>query len=142
MPSRFKWEYKKPRNEIVIVNGSQLWIHKKVENQVLKTQFSEKAYGQAPIALLAGMGNLSSDFTITEVENDILQLIPKSPMGIIKRILMTTNSSGFPIKSLKLIDAYENEITVTVSKVEVNQQLEDSFFEFTPPEDIEVFEFE
>ena len=63
-------------------------------------------------------------------------------MGIIKRILMTTNSSGFPIKSLKLIDAYENEITVTVSNVEVNQQLEDSFFEFTPPEDIEVFEFE
>jgi outer membrane lipoprotein carrier protein len=141
LPSQLKWIYTEPRNEEVIVNNSLLWIYKKVDNQVIKTQFSEQAYGQAPIALLAGLGDLSSDFTITEVEQDILQLVPKKPMGIIKRILMTTNSYGFPIKSLKLIDAYENEITVTVSDIVVNQPQDDSFFEFTPPPGIEVFEF-
>lgn len=141
MPSRFKWEYMKPRNEIVIVNGSQLWIYKKAENQVVKARFSAEAYGQAPIALLAGMGDLTSDFTITQVEKNILQLIPKASMGIINRILMATNPSGFPIKSLKLFDTYENVITVTVNDVKVNQNQKDSFFKFTPDKGTEVFEF-
>jgi len=59
------WEYKAPRDEKVIVNGTDTWIYKKSQKQAVRTRFSKEAYSQVPIALLNNLENLRADFDIT-----------------------------------------------------------------------------
>ena len=75
MPFRMRWAYTKPTSEEVIINDKKMWILQNVEKQAVKSNFSEDTYGQAPIALLAGLGNLNKDFDVKDVE--ILHLLPK-----------------------------------------------------------------
>jgi len=137
-----RWAYTDPRDEKVIINDTTIWIYKIAEKQVIKSRFNADTYGQAPIALLAGFGNLEKDFVVSKVESDVLQLQPKQAMGAIKTLFVKLSKKDFPISSLTLIDVYGNEITITVDNIKVNSGIEDSFFDFIPPQNVEVYEFD
>ncbi|HLC14749.1 MAG TPA: outer membrane lipoprotein chaperone LolA [Thermodesulfovibrionia bacterium] len=141
LPSKMRWAYTEPRDEEVIINDTTIWIYKIVEKQAIKSKFNADTYGQAPIALLAGFGNLEKDFVVSKVESDVLQLQPKQAMGAIKTLFVKLSKRDFPISSLTLIDVYGNEITIVVNSIKVNKDIEDSFFDFTPPQNVEVYEF-
>lgn len=142
MPSRMRWIYKSPRDEEVIINDNVIWIYKKAEKQVIKTTFNVDTYGQAPIALLAGLGNLNQDFQITLFKNNILKLKPIKPMGVIKTILLHLCENKFPVETLTLIDVYDNEVSIHLKEVRINQKLENHDFDFIPPKDTELYEFQ
>ena len=139
-PSRMMWEYTKPRDEKVIINGTETWIHKKSQNQVIKTTFSKEAYSQVPIALLQSFENIRDDFDITMPEENALQLIPKRKIGFIKTLVLETVTDGFPIKMFTIIDTYGNIIMVELDKIKTNPGLDASIFIFKVPEGAEVFD--
>jgi outer membrane lipoprotein carrier protein len=139
-PSSIKWIYTKPRDEEVTIKGNTIWIYKSSEKQAMKSTFSQDAYGQVPIALLNSLGRLKEDFYITIKEKDTLELKPKHGMGYIKHILLKVNKLDFPIRSFSIFDVYGNKIDITVNNVETNPGLEESFFVFSAPEGVEVFD--
>ncbi len=136
MPSRMRWQYTKPKTEEIIIKGDNILIYQKEEKQVLKGRFDNTSYGQAPIALLAGIGDIRKNFNISQ-KGDTLELRPKQSMGIIKLILLETASDGFPIKALSLIDLYGNRTDISFRSVKVNQEIKDSVFEFKTPPGVE-----
>ncbi|HCC69349.1 MAG TPA: hypothetical protein DEP99_05625 [Nitrospiraceae bacterium] len=140
-PLKMRWEYFRPRDEVVIISGTDIWIYKKMQKQAIKGKFSSDAYGQAPIALLSGFGDLKKDFDITRIREGVFELNPKGKIGLIKKIILEINNEGFPIKSFKLIDIYGNTVDVTVKDVRINQGLKDSFFIFKAPPGVKVYEF-
>jgi outer membrane lipoprotein carrier protein len=139
-PSGIMWEYKAPRDEKVIINGTDTWIYKKSQKQAVKTRFSKEAYSQVPIALLNDLENLRADFDITLMEQDTLNLKPKHQMGFIREIILKTNSKNFPVKMLEIFDAYGNKITIALTGIKTNSGLDDSLFTFTPPPGVEVYD--
>jgi outer membrane lipoprotein carrier protein len=141
MPSLLRWNYQEPKNEEVIIKDNTLWIYKKSEKQVIKTAFDAKTYGQAPIALLTGLGNIDRDFIVSKGKKGMLSLLPKSPMGAIKAILIGYSNYQFPISNLKLIDIYGNEISIFLQDVKINQGIKSQQFDFTPPKGIEIFTY-
>jgi outer membrane lipoprotein carrier protein len=134
------WEYTAPRDEKIIINGTETWIYKKSQKQVIKTRFSKEAYSQVPIALLNSLENLRADFDITIMEQDTLNLKPKHKMGFIQEIILKTSSKNFPVKTLKVFDVYGNKITIELTDIKTNNGLDDSLFTFTAPPGVEVFD--
>ena len=139
-PYAIMWEYKSPRDEKVFVNNTVTWIYKKAQNQAIKTRFSKETYSQVPIALLSSLDDLSTNFDISNADQDHLNLKPKKQMGTIREIIVETNPGSFPVKSLTAIDQYGNIIMIELRDIKINSGLEDSLFIFNPPPGVEVFD--
>jgi outer membrane lipoprotein carrier protein len=141
-PSLMMWEYDKPRDEKVVINGSDTWIYKKSQNQVIKTKFSSEAYSQVPIALILSMENIRNDFAIILTRENALQLTPKRKIGFIKTLVIEISSVGFPVKMFTIFDTYGNIIMIELHGVKTNPGIDDALFQFTVPKGAEVFDLD
>ncbi|MGO9613458.1 MAG: LolA family protein [Dissulfurispiraceae bacterium] len=137
--SRMKWEYKGDKPQAIYINGNDIIIYQKRERQAFKAAFDRATYGQAPIALLAGFGNIDKDFAVT-ISNNRLILRPKSPMGNISYVAVTTSNGAFPIESLTILDRLSNKIDISLKDVKINTGIKDSAFEFQPPEGVTIIQ--
>lgn len=140
-PSMFRWKYAPPRNEEVIISGTEIWIYKSSEKQAMKSKFNKSAYSQLPIAMLESLEKLRSDYAIKSAGEGVLELIPKEEMGFLQKIHLETASGEFPIKGLTIFDMYGNTIILKLKDVKINPGLDDSFFVFKAPAGVEVHDF-
>lgn len=138
-PLRMKWLYKGKAAQEVTINGDTILIYKKEDNQAYKGKFDRSTYGQTPVALLSGFGNIGRDFIATGEGNTLL-LKPKEPMGTITSLKITLSSTGFPIRSFTIHDTYSNVIRIELKDVKANSGLKDSLFNLTVPKGANVYE--
>jgi outer membrane lipoprotein carrier protein len=144
---KIRWEYKGDKPQVVYITGDDIIIYQKKEKQAFKAKFDRATYGQAPIALLGGFGNIKNEFDVstkTEIRNQNtehrLLLKPKKPMGNIVSVEITTSGEEFPIESLTIIDALSNRIDIYLKDVRINTELKDKLFEFSPPDGVNVLQ--
>jgi outer membrane lipoprotein carrier protein len=140
-PPKLKWEYTGEKPQAIYVSNNQIIIYHKKENQVFKSKFDGATYGQAPIALLAGFGDIRKEFDIVSNSAELLVLKPKNQMGSISRIEIKPAASGFPIKAITIIDNLSNRADITLTNVKMNTELKDSLFNFTPPKSATIMEY-
>jgi outer membrane lipoprotein-sorting protein len=114
-------------------------IYQKKEKQAFRGRFDRETYGQAPIALLSGLGNLEKEFEIS-VKNGRLMLKPKKPMGNVVSLEIVPSDGAFPIASLGITDRHGNRIDITFRDVSLNTGLAESAFEFTLPKGASMYE--
>ncbi|RJQ41552.1 MAG: outer membrane lipoprotein carrier protein LolA [Nitrospiraceae bacterium] len=138
-PSKMRWEYKGNKPQEIIINNDKILIYKKAEKQAFKSAFSRQTYGQAPVALLSGFGNVREEFNIT-AKNNRLVLTPKSPMGSIISVEIETSDNDFPIKSFIINDVRSNRIEIQLKDIEINTGVKDAVFDFSLPEGVNVYE--
>jgi outer membrane lipoprotein carrier protein len=139
-PPKMKWEFAGEKAQAIYVDNEQIIIHQKKEKQVFKAKFDKATYGQAPIALLAGFGDIRREFDVVPSKGTRIVLKPRDQMGSISRVEIRPSESGFPIRAITIIDKFSNVITITLSDVKINTGLKDSLFKFTPPKGTAVME--
>ncbi len=67
-PGKFRWEVVKPNAQLIIANGSRLWIYDPDLEQVIIRAFKH-ATGQTPALLLSDdNATLSKDFNVQQVQ--------------------------------------------------------------------------
>jgi outer membrane lipoprotein carrier protein len=137
---KMKWEYKGDKPQIVYITGEDIIIYQIKEKQAFKAKFDKSTYGQAPIALLSGFGNIRNEFDVSIKKKNILILKPKKTMGNILHIELQISDNEFPIESLGIIDVLSNRIDIYLTDVKINTNLKDKIFEFSPPEGVSVLE--
>jgi outer membrane lipoprotein-sorting protein len=138
-PLRMKWEYKGAAAQDLTINNDTVLIFKRGEGQAYKSVFDRQTYGQTPVALLSGFGNIKDEFTASGRGNS-LTLIPKKPIGNVTSIRITMSREGFPIRSFTITDAFSNVIEIVISGVKINTGLKDSLFDLSLPKGVNVFE--
>ncbi|MEW6053214.1 MAG: outer membrane lipoprotein carrier protein LolA [Nitrospirota bacterium] len=138
-PMKLKWNYSGEHAQDVVINNGEILIYQKKEKQAFRGKFDRKTYGQAPIALLNGFGNIREEFSVTE-KNGTLILKPRKSMGNILSIEIVPSGDAFPIKSFTIIDALSNRIEMVLKDVRINTGLEDTLFEFSFPKGVNIFE--
>lgn len=136
-PPKVKWEFKGDRPQVVYITGDDIIIYQKKEKQAFRSQFDRATYGQAPIALLSGFGDIRKEFDIS-MRSGRLHLKPKRPMGNIAAVELETAPSGFPIAALFVTDTLGNRIEIQLKNVRTNTGVGDKVFEFSPPEGVNV----
>jgi len=135
--SKFRWEYTGENPQTIYISEDKLIIYQKNEKQAYITKFDRSTYGQSPIILLGGLGDIKRDFEISSKDRRLM-LKPKSQMGNIARIEVSTSDGEFPIKSLSIVDTLSNRTDIEFRNVKANTGLKDSLFEFSPPEGVSI----
>ena len=64
-PGKFRWDYLKPYEQVIVGDGTRLWIYDKDLNQVTVKKLGG-ALGQSPAAILAGSDDLEKNFTLKD----------------------------------------------------------------------------
>ncbi|MEK6527898.1 MAG: outer membrane lipoprotein chaperone LolA, partial [Nitrospirota bacterium] len=139
-PYSMRWMYSNPRDEEIIIRDTELWIYKKSEKQVLKSSSGRESNRHVPVAMISSIETLKTDFDISMIKKDTLEMKPKRQMGSIKKVILELSSADFPIKAFSILDINDNKIDIVIKNVEINSGLEDSFFIFKAPPGVEVYD--
>ncbi|MBF0329440.1 MAG: outer membrane lipoprotein carrier protein LolA [Nitrospirae bacterium] len=135
---KMKWDYRGKNPQTVFINGDDIIIYLKNEKQALKGRFDKTTYGQAPIALLAGLGDIRKEFEVSQTGERRFLLKPKKQMGAILSIELLTGDGEFPIEGLVITDTRSNKTDIKLDDVTINSGIKDRVFDFSPTEDVNI----
>jgi outer membrane lipoprotein carrier protein len=139
-PFRMIWMYTGKAEQDIYINNDTVLIYKRGDKQAYRGKFDRATYGQTPVALLSGFGDIRREFTISGNGNSLL-LKPKNPLGTITSISVTLSDDDFPIKSFTILDGRSNVIEIELKDITLNTDLKDSLFEFSVPKNVKVYEY-
>ncbi len=139
-PSKFRWIYEKPYEQLIVGDGQRVWFYDADLNQVTVRQF-DVAIGSSPAALLAGNIAIEENFELTELgqqnELDWLEAIPKNKESTFEFIQLGFSSTG-TLQIMALRDSFGQTTILSFTDLNKNPVLPADFFTFTPPEDADV----
>ncbi|MEW6570634.1 MAG: outer membrane lipoprotein carrier protein LolA [Nitrospirota bacterium] len=139
-PAKIRWDYKSPDAQEILIKNGTLIIYQKKEKQAFRGKFDRGTYGQAPVALLSGFGAIEKEFSISK-KNGRLFLKPKKPMGAIMSIEIEYTEGEFPIRSFIINDSYSNRTEIILKNVKINSGLDESLFDLSLPEGVNIYEY-
>jgi outer membrane lipoprotein carrier protein len=133
-PDRFRWDYLKPHEQVIVADGKRLWLHDVDLEQVTVRPMAQSLAG-TPASLLSGSDDLRATFNIegTETKNkaSVVTLVPKRTDTDFKRVRI--RFSGKQLDSMELTDTLGQSTTLEFTAVRRNASIDDARFVFSPP---------
>ncbi len=133
-PGKFRWEVRKPFEQLLVADGEQLYFYDRDLNQVTVKRLGE-ALGQTPAAVLFGTGDPERSFTLRELPpRDGLawvELIPHSRDAGVHRIAIGFRD-GLPAQ-MEVLDAFSRTSIFTFRGVIRTAGHAPETFRFTIP---------
>lgn len=140
-PGKFRWEVRKPFEQLMVADGERLWFHDKDLNQVTIQKIGA-AVGSTPAALLFGSSDLEKAFTLSEQgERDGLEWVEALPRQTdqgFDRIAIGLRD-GLPAV-MEVRDAFGRTSVFAFDGIQRNPELAASLFRFAPPAGADVIE--
>lgn len=138
-PGRFRWVYQKPADQVIVGDGTRVWIYDRGLNQVTVRKLSA-ALGSTPAALLAGASGIESAFALSDAgeKNGLewMQATPREREAGFERVRMGFGKDG--LEAMELTDHFGQTTVLRFSKLERNPKVNPSEFRFDPPKDADV----
>ena len=138
-PGRFRWEYDKPYEQLIVSDGSRVWLYDKDLNQVTVRRY-DRALGSSPAALLAGSNEIEKSYTLSALGNqeglDWIEAVPRAQDTAFEKIRLGFSKSG--LEAMELRDAFGQVTVIKFSTIERNAKLAPDAFRFTPPKGADV----
>jgi chaperone LolA len=140
------WDYQKPTPQQIISNGKMIWFFEPEDEQVTVAEVTKGLQSQISADLLNGKAQLTRDFTVREITTEtdvqkgiiVLELIPRASQHNLSKIVMRLNNKNFQIYQTEVYDLFENLTRITFSQIQIDTNLDDSLFTFTPPSGVEI----
>jgi len=133
-PGRFRWEYEKPYEQLIVGDGSRLWIYDKDLNQVTVRKL-DGALGSSPAALLAGSNEIERGYALSKAENgqglEWLEAVPKARDTVFESIRLGFSKAG--LEAMELRDQFGQVTVIKFSAMQRNEELAPELFRFSPP---------
>jgi outer membrane lipoprotein carrier protein len=146
-PGMMRWEYEKPDRQIIVTDGSKLWIYRPEDNQVM--------IGKAPSFFGEGKGaSFLSDIKLIKQNffilpggkgrNDYynLKLLPRKKTLDLTGIDLAISSKTFDIVQVITTNEYGDETRITLRNFQFKQDLEDALFHFKIPPGVDTVQLE
>ena len=138
-PGKFRWEYRKPVEQVIVADGERLWIYDKDLEQVT-TRKLDKALGSSPAALLAGADEIEKFFSLdAQGKKDKLEWLQAKPYdedSMFERVRM--GFANNTIQVMELYDHFGQKTVIRFSKLERQPKFAPNTFSFTPPPGVDV----
>lgn len=143
-PGRMRWALKNHDDQIIVADGTTLWVYQPDEQQVLKSPFQSAFRSSSPISFLTGVGRIDKDFIVTLDGKDQglvhLLLVPRTDEGEIGRMRLTIETVNFDIAGAEIRDPLGNVTKLEFSDLRRNVGLDDAFFRFEVPPGVDIIE--
>lgn len=137
-PNNFRWETKSPSQQLIVANGSSMWVYDKDLEQATK-QGVDSQVGNTPALLLSGdPSKIDKNFKVTQpYENkNYYVLYPKSGDASFKNLSMSF-SGGKPVMMV-LNDSLGQTTSIKFSGIKLNPSISANQFKFAPPKGVDV----
>lgn len=138
-PGRFRWDYVKPYQQLIIANGEKVWLYDADLEQVTVKKM-DAALGSTPALLLSSDAKIEDNFTVHELndEHDLawVELTPKNKESGFERLALGFDEHN--LKRMELLDSFGQLTRLTFTNIERNPELDPAQFDFVPPQGVDV----
>ena len=138
-PNRFLWNYREPFEQLVVADGSNLWIYDVELGQATVSPLDEPI-AATPAMLLSGDQAVRDGFEVLESFNademEWVRLAPKLEGTDFSAVLIGFRAGL--LASLELVDGLDQVTLIQFEEVEVNPAISEDAFDFSPPEGVDV----
>ncbi len=143
-PGKFRWDYRKPYRQLIVADGTTVWVHDVDLEQVSKKSLN-KALGKTPAILLSTHTNSEEEFFVNGLPSPapdvtLLELRPKDAQAQFETIRITLKNDE--LVSFELSDNLGQKTKMFFSNIERNTKLAANLFIFVPPAGVDVIEEE
>ena len=140
-PGKFRWTYEKPHQQVLVGDGSKLWIHDPDLNQVTVKRI-DAAISSTPAALLAGKDDITALFTLRDAGTadglTWVEATPKAPDTGFERVRL--GLQGKTLAAMELQDQLGGRTLLRFFDLKANAAVSPDTFRFTPPQGADVIE--
>ncbi len=138
-PGKFRWDYSKPYEQVIVGDGARLWLYDVDLEQVTVKSLGDVIAG-TPAALLAGDNAIEKYFTLKDAGQggglEWLEATPKNKDTTFERIRM--GFKGDVLVEMELFDFFGQRTTLKLTNFARNPSIPASTFKFTPPKGADV----
>lgn len=138
-PGKFRWDYREPYLQSIIADGQRLWIYD-IDLEQVTVKKLDQALGNAPIMLLSYDRPLEQDFELRDLGVreglEWVELQPKESDTDFEIIYMGLSENALVVMELR--DQFGQATQIRFNNFEMNIPADDSLFEFTPPEGVDL----
>jgi outer membrane lipoprotein carrier protein len=139
-PNRFRFEYTKPFQQLIVADGNKVWIYDADLNQASSRRIAQ-ALGATPAALLAG-GDLDKEFVLAPQPSkdgvDWALATPKAKDGPFQS--MRVGFKNKVLTAVEITDSFGQKSSLQFGRFEGNTAIEATRFNYTPPVGVDVTE--
>lgn len=139
-PNRFRFEYLKPYEQLIVADGQKVWIYDPDLQQVSARPLAQ-ALGATPAALLAG-GQLERDFELAPQPAaqglEWVQALPRQGDGALQSLRV--GFKGRQLVAIEILDSFGQRSRLDFSALETNVPMAPDAFRFVPPKGAAVVE--
>jgi len=140
-PGRFRWEVRKPFEQLLVADGQRLWFYDKDLNQVTVRRLSD-SLASTPAAILFGDADLERDFTLRELAPrdglEWVEALPRSKEAGFERIELGMRDS-LPV-AMEVADAFGHTTVFGFHAIARNASPAPDLFRYVPPKGVDVVE--
>lgn len=138
-PGRFRWDYERPYERVVLADGEQLWLYEADLQQVTVRPLAS-GLGETPAALLTGGRDVLRRFEETGAWSgeglDWVRLKPRSEESDFDSVAIAF--AGKRPAQLEIVDRLGQLTRIFLTDVRLNPALDDASFRFEVPDGADV----
>ena len=140
-PGRFYWSTEQPFPQVLVSNGTTLWVYDPDLEQVTIQTLDERST-QSPAIILSGeASDLTKHFSINATETGkrvVFDLIPLQQDSLFEELSLDFVEGR--ISALQLTDSLGQKTRVDLTITQFNQPLDNQVFEFEVPPHVDVIQ--
>jgi len=139
-PGKFRWEYRKPYEQLIVGDGEKFWLYDADLEQVTVRKL-DAALGSSPAALLSGNNEIERNFVLTEsgAKDGLSWLSAKPKRSETNFVAIRMGFNGrSELVAMELDDAFGNTTVLRFTRLQRNSSFAPSLFKFIPPKGADV----
>jgi len=143
-PGKMRWELDHDAPQVIVADGTTLWLYQPKEHQVIKAPFREAFRSATPISFLTGVGRLAQDFdaSVAGTSDDgklvYLKLLSRRDTAAVGTLVLTVARATGEIRGAEVTDPLGNISRLQFTNIRRNQNLPDDRFVFHVPPGVDV----
>lgn len=138
-PGRFRWDYREPAGQLIVSDGSTLWLYDEELEQVTVRPVSQ-TLSTTPAMLLSGGGRVGEAFVVEDEADggglDWIGLTPRAQDTDFRRLRLALR--GGELVRMELTDRLGQVTAIDFADIERNPSLPAGLFSFEPPPGVDV----
>jgi outer membrane lipoprotein carrier protein len=138
-PGKFRWDYVKPSDQVIVADGKQIWFYDKDLAQA-NVRDMDTSLASTPASLLSGSASVSTQFNVTALPPKAglqwYQLIPKHSDTDFQLVRIGFDKGE--LRSMFLADKLNQITQLTFFNSKRNETLAPDLFTFVPPAGVDV----
>ncbi|MDH5436634.1 MAG: outer membrane lipoprotein chaperone LolA [Gammaproteobacteria bacterium] len=138
-PGKFRWDYTKPFEQLIVADGRKLWIYDADLEQVTVRK-QDSALGNTPALLLTTDRAVEKDFNVQSkgVQEGLewFELTPRDKESNFMKINLGFGQNKLQV--MELIDGFGQTTRLDFDSIVINTHIATKQFEFKPPRGVDI----